>query len=89
MKIIYTKAITKDVQKLKDKKLISKITVVINEMKNISKLEELKATKKMTGHPFAYRVRIGNYRLGFYCEKNTIILARFVKRNDIYRLFPK
>ena len=83
MKIIYTKAVTKDVKKIKDKKLIGKIVILINTMKDISKIEQLKSLKKMSGHPSAYRIRIGSFRLGFYCEDQTIILARFLKRNDI------
>ena len=43
----------------------------------------------MKGHPEAYRVRVGVYRLGCYVKSdNKIIIARFVKRNDIYKLFP-
>lgn len=29
-----------------------------------------------------------NYRLGFYKDDDTIEIARFVKRNDIYKIFP-
>ena len=43
----------------------------------------------MKGHSYAYRIRIGDYRLGFYFEDNTIFLARFLKRSDIYKVFPK
>ena len=89
MKLIYTKAITKDVRKIKDKKLKSKIANVIISMKASSEIEQLKSLKKMSGHPSAYRIRIGNYRLGFYLVNETIVLARFLKRNDIYKVFPK
>jgi len=88
MKIVYTRAVTKDVRKIKDKKLITKITEVINNMKEISDLSQLQSVKKLSGHPLAYRVRIGNYRLGLYYEDNTITLMRFLKRNDIYKIFP-
>ena len=88
MKVIYSKAITKDVKKIKDQKLIDKIIAVVNSISEVKKLEDIKNLKKMKGHPTAYRIRIGDYRLGFYYEDNTVILARFVKRNDIYNLFP-
>lgn len=42
----------------------------------------------MRGHSEAYRLRIGKYRLGFYYDGNTIQLARFVKKEIIYNLFP-
>ena len=89
MKLIYTRAVTKYVSKIKDKKLIAKIIMVVNNMKNLSEIEQIKSLKKMSGHPSAYRIRIGSYRLGLYYEDQTIILARFLKRNDIYKVFPK
>lgn len=88
MKIIYTKSITKDVRKIKDKKLISKITIVVKNIKESSNLGQLQSVKKLAGHPLAYRIRIGNYRLGFYYEDDTVTLMRFLKRSDIYKLFP-
>jgi len=88
MKIVYTKSVTKDVRKIKDKKLIAKVSLVINNMKETSDMSQLKSVKKLSGHPLAYRIRIGNYRLGFYYENDTITLIRFLKRNDIYKIFP-
>lgn len=57
-------------------------------MKKIIEINEIEL-KKLSGNPNAYRDRIGNYRLGFYYEKQTIILARFLKRNDIYKVFSE
>lgn len=88
MKVIYSSAITKDVRKIKDQKLIDRITAVIKIIKDAEKIEDITGVKKMKGYPTAYRIRIGDYRLGFYCDENCVTLARFVKRNDIYRLFP-
>lgn len=88
MNVIYTKTITKDVRKIKDKKLTDKLTAIIQQLKTASSLEEVQQLKKLKGHPAAYRIRVGDYRLGFYYEENTVILARMVKRSDIYKLFP-
>lgn len=88
MKIIYTKAATKDVRKIKDNTLILKIEAVIKELRKADSLNNLKAIRKMTGHETAYRIRIGDYRLGIFYEDDTITIVRFLKRNDIYKLFP-
>ncbi len=87
MKIIYTKAITKDVRKIKNADLIKKIEELILELKNSTSLKEIKSVKKISNHKSAYRIRLKNYRLGFYLENDTVILARFLKRNDIYKQF--
>ncbi|MDF0714912.1 plasmid stabilization protein [Muricauda sp. 334s03] len=88
MKIKYHKSLEKDLRKINDKKIKQKLKPIILEMKEAKVLDELKSIKKLTGHPNAFRMRIGSYRLGFYYENNILILSRFVKRNDIYKLFP-
>ncbi|MEC3963857.1 plasmid stabilization protein [Flagellimonas halotolerans] len=88
MNIKYHKSLEKDLRKINDKKIKQKLKLIILEMKETEVLDELKSVKKLAGHPNAFRMRIGLYRLGFYYENNTLILSRFVKRNDIYKLFP-
>ena len=88
MKISYSKAATKDVRKIKDKALILKIEAVIEELKRAENLNDVRSVKKLSGHETAYRIRIGDYRLGILYEDNGITIARIVKRNDIYKLFP-
>ena len=88
MKIKYHKSFEKDLRKINDKKTKQKLKQIILQMKEANVLDELKSVKKMAGHPNAFRIRIGPYRLGFYYENNTLLLSRFVKRNDIYKLFP-
>ena len=88
MLVKYSNPVIKDVRKIKNKKLIGQIEIIILDLKNNIDLSEVKNVKKMKGHPFAYRIKIGNYRLGFYYEDNVIILSRFLKREDIYKVFP-
>ena len=65
-----------------------RIARVIEDIENADKLSDIKNLKKMKGYTISYRIRIGNYRLGFYFENNTVELARIVLRKDIYRYFP-
>ena len=88
MKISYSKAATKDVRKIKDKALILKIEAVIEELKRAENLNDIRSVKKLSGYETAYRIRIRDYRLGIFYEDNTMTIARIVKRNDIYKLFP-
>lgn len=44
--------------------------------------------KKLAGQTGAYRLRIGDYRLGFYWEGEKLTLARVLHRKEIYRFFP-
>lgn len=88
MNIMYLTSISKDVKKLKDEKTKNKLKEVIAKVKVAKTIRDITSVKKLSGHPQAYRIRVGEYRLGFYLENGIVLLARFVKRNDIYKLFP-
>lgn len=89
MKVIFLKSFLSDIRKIKDKRLKSKIKNLILEIEAAKNLEEISGAKKMKGYSIAYRIRIGDYRIGLYKETDYIELARFLKRNDIYKVFPK
>jgi mRNA interferase RelE/StbE len=51
-------------------------------------LNNIPNLKKPIGHKSAYRVRLGDYRVGFFYENHKIIFARIIHRKDIYKSFP-
>ncbi|MDX1767137.1 MAG: plasmid stabilization protein [Arenibacter troitsensis] len=89
MKVIFLKSFLSDIKKVKDKGLKSRIKKLILEIEAAKSLEEITGVKKMRGYSIAYRIRMGDYRLGLYKEADCVELARFLKRNDIYKVFPK
>lgn len=88
MEIIFAKLFLKDIQKITDATLKSEVKKAIEDFETAQSLIELSNIKKMRGHSDAYRLRIGKFRLGFYCDGKIVKLARFVKRENIYKLFP-
>jgi mRNA interferase RelE/StbE len=88
MKVEYLKQFSKDISKINDEALRNNLFDTIVILKNTENLNLLSNIKKMKGHSEAYRIRIGKYRLGFYFDGEVIELARFAKREDIYKLFP-
>ncbi|MFA9188030.1 plasmid stabilization protein [Flavobacterium sp. FBOR7N2.3] len=88
MEVVFARLFLKDLQNISDKKLKSEVVQAIEEFESAQSLLELSNIKKMRGYSEAYRLRIGKYRLGFYCDGLTVKLARFVKRETIYKLFP-
>ena len=88
MEVAYLESLVKDLKKIKDKKLLYSLSKVFVNLEKIDDLFKISSVKKMSGHPEAYRIRIGDYRLGFYYTENQIEIARFLKRNDIYKVFP-
>lgn len=89
MEVIFLRSFLTDIQKINDKKLKSKIKEFIVALENAETLENLSNVKNMKGFSTAYRWRTSDYRLGFYRLDNQVELARFLKRSDIYKVFPK
>lgn len=88
MEVVFLRSFLDDIKKISDKKLKAKIKVFIIELEHADTLDEISNVIKIKGFSTAYRLRIGDYRLGFFKDDNIIELARFVKRNDIYKVFP-
>jgi len=88
MKVLIDKTFEKDTDKITDKKLLNSIADCIEEVLTIDKLSEITNCKKLKGSKNSYRIRIGEYRIGFIFENQTIEFIRFLHRSKIYNNFP-
>lgn len=88
MQVLFTNQFAKDIRKLKDKSLAQNIELIINAVKDANNLSEITNVKKLKGHQYAYRIRIGDYRIGIFSKGDTIEFACFMSRKDIYKYFP-
>jgi mRNA-degrading endonuclease RelE of RelBE toxin-antitoxin system len=59
------------------------------EIIEISSFAEITNIKKLQGYDNAYRIRIGDYRLGIIFDGEILIFERVLHRKEIYRYFPK
>ncbi|MCF8234077.1 MAG: hypothetical protein K9G67_06290 [Bacteroidales bacterium] len=73
---------------MKNKEVAKKLFEVITELKNTKSLREINNIEKLKGYDKIYRIRIKDYRLGIFFDRNRIELARFLHRKDIYKYFP-
>ncbi len=88
MGVVFLRSFVNDIKKINNKSLKAKIKDFILQIENADTLNDVTGIIKMKGFSTAYRYRIGDYRIGFFKSENLVELARFVKRNDIYKLFP-
>ena len=88
MLVVVKKSFNKDIEKLNDKKLAAKLKEVISSLQKIQTITAFPNTKKIKGSTNAYRIRIGDFRLGFFITENAIELTVFLHRKDIYKIFP-
>lgn len=87
MKTIIKGSFARDAKKLsKDSQL--KLRAILLEVESVENLSQIANLKKMTGYKNAYRIRMGDYRIGFYVDSDTLIISRILHRKEIYDYFP-
>ena len=64
------------------------VAVIINSIRTAKIFQEIKNLKKLKGSKNVYRIKVDQYRVGFYVENGIIILSRCLSRKDIYKYFP-
>ncbi|MFH0924318.1 MAG: type II toxin-antitoxin system RelE/ParE family toxin [bacterium] len=89
MEIKFKNTFLKDLEKLpKDIKEEVK-TLVFRDIPKLPDISQIGSLKKIKGKETFYRIRTGDYRLGFeFKNKSTLVFYRVLHRKDIYRYFP-
>lgn len=88
MKVIVARQFEKDTEKELNKPLQIRLAILIEELQQLPSLSDIKNVKKLKGYKNAYRIKMGEYRIGFFLETDTIRLSRVMHRKEIYRYFP-
>lgn len=89
MIVLFDRSFSKSLDKLKDKQVKEKLKALIIAMESAKSISDIPSTKQMSGHPGFFRIRIGDYRLGFeLTSDNQILLIRVAHRKEIYKRFP-
>jgi mRNA interferase RelE/StbE len=84
----FERSFLKDLKKINDKVIKNSIEKLIMDIKKIEKFNDLNNIKKIKGTRNAFRIRIGDFRIGIFYENNEIIFSRVMHRKDIYNFFP-
>jgi mRNA interferase RelE/StbE len=80
---------SKDLKALQSTDVYDKIcTLVLEEIPNAEDLSTIANLSKLKGDDTAYRIRVGDYRIGFFMEDDEIVMSRVLHRSEIYRYFP-
>ena len=89
MKTEYLPAFLKDLKALIGNPVYDKVKrLAFETLPAISNLNEVRNLKRLRGADNAYRIRVGDYRVGFIFEHDTIVFARVLNRKELYRYFP-
>ncbi|MCX8490448.1 MAG: hypothetical protein ORN54_05215 [Cyclobacteriaceae bacterium] len=89
MKVVFSKKYERQFDKLSNSKTRRQIVAAVKSIIDANRLEDIPSIKKLKGFTNAYRVRIGQFRIGLIKEPNgTILIAAFDQRKDFYDIFP-
>lgn len=88
MNVRYESSFARDLKRIKDANLRKRIEALILRLEAASDLSEIDGVKKLKDASDAFRLRMGDYRVGFLLRDRDIILVRFLDRKEVYRHFP-
>ena len=89
MKAEYLPGFLKDLKRLRGSDAFARIkTFAFDQITTVTDLRAIPGVKQLHGAEDAYRVRIGDYRVGFYLRDGVAVFARALHRREIYRHFP-
>ncbi len=88
MKILFEESFAKDLKRIKDRKILKRLGLIIQEVKDATKITKIKNLRKLKGYDSYFRIKVSNYRIGIDHTDDSIIFVRFLHRKDIYKYFP-
>ena len=88
MKVEFLSKFVTDLDKLNVVYVKSSVIRTIELVESVNNLSEIPNLKKLKGHKSAFRIKIGDYRIGIFVKGRVIEMARVVHRKDIYKVFP-
>ena len=77
-----------DLAAIKDAGLLRRIKKVIEHVEAVRTFPEIPNLKRLDAKGKYYRIRVGDYRVGFVFEHGTVTFVRCLDRKEIYRYFP-
>ena len=88
MKTTFRNSFLRDVERIRDKQLLSRLRQVIVQLENAKSPSSIPKLKQLKGEKNHFRIRIGEYRLGLKLQTDAVTVVRFLHRKEIYRYFP-
>ena len=89
MTVLHSDFFCDDFERIMDKNIIRRANHAIEKLEAANSLREVANIKSMQGYPGFYRIRFGDFRIGFQLvDENTIVLLAIEHRSVFYRGFP-
>ncbi len=84
----FRESFARDLSALTDAGLRRRIKRVIEQVEAAESFRQIANLKRLEARGKYYRIRVGNYRVGFVFEDGEVTFVRCLDRKEIYRYFP-
>ena len=84
----FRESFDKDLSALTDAGLLRRIKRVIEQVEAARTFLQIPNLKRLDARAKYYRIRVGDYRIGFVFEQGAVTFVRCLNRKEIYRYFP-
>ena len=88
MKPAFRASFERDVKRIRSKRILAGVREAILKVEAAAHWSQIPDIKEMQGSAAAFRIRIGDYRIGLFIEGDLAEFVRVLRRRDIYRKFP-
>jgi mRNA interferase RelE/StbE len=78
----------KDVKRITQMRIAEKIELAIIDVEEAKGIQEISNIKKLKGSKSAYRIRVGDYRIGILVNENEVEFISCLHRKEVYKFFP-
>jgi mRNA-degrading endonuclease RelE of RelBE toxin-antitoxin system len=89
LNVQYRQIFLKDLKKLKKQTVYQQIyQLAFVTLPEATSIQVVPNVKMLVGTTNRYRIRVGDYRVGFEINGDTLELTRVLHRREFYRYFP-
>ena len=88
MKTAFRESFDADLAAINDQSLLRRIRKIIEQVEAARTFQQIPNLKRLESAGKYYRIRLGDYRLGFVFEDGKVTFIRCLHRREIYRYFP-
>jgi mRNA interferase RelE/StbE len=85
---LFRESFDTDLSAITDAGPLRRIKKVIEQVEAAQTFQQIPNLKRLDAKGKYYRIRVGDYRIGFVFEQGAVTFVRCLNRKDIYRYFP-
>jgi mRNA interferase RelE/StbE len=86
--ILFRETFDQDLSGVTDAGVLRRIQKMIEQVEDARTFHEIPNLKRLEAKGKYFRIRIGDYRVGFVFEQGAVTFVRCLHRREIYRFFP-